>query len=515
MQSEPQPVDSQRAPLVRATASSEGRRRRFPALVHDTATTMIAEALVLVGGLLFYGIAARYFDPTGVGVLVLVKRAGGLLTPAVFLGLQTGLPRCIAQARAIGSDPSPLVLAGSAILAVALTVALLPVLLLPGATTRALMGLDMPVLAVPLAFTLASVIVYGAVRGFYFGLLRIPRANLVQVAAVAVAPIIALVVWHPSPAAAVAAAGLATMLVAVAGGLPLLGVAGRPRPAAELRSAGLELLRYSTPRMPGDLAIAALMSVGTLWAARFADLHTVGYLSISQSLLSAVTAAFIPLSAVILPRAAALVVAGQADQIRTRLRLLVRLTLIGSVFVTLQGVVFADTVLYWWLGPQFSSGAAVLRLVLAGVPFLALFFSLRSLVDAASATPYHTYNLFAALGVMAAGLVVSSVALPAGLRPLGIAASGSVALIVLAVLTVRVCGRLYEVPLRLGGSAGALGICAIAAAVAGLVHLRVSGTSPLGLIALVGLEVALFAIAVLPAFAGPLRQVLRPRRSVR
>jgi hypothetical protein len=51
--------------------------------------------------------------------------------------------------------------------------------------------------------------------------------------------------------------------------------------------------------------------------------------------------------------------------------------------------------------------------------------------------------------------------------------------------------------------------------VAGLVHLQVSGTSPPGLIALLGVEVALFAIAVLPAFAGPLRQVLRPRRSVR
>src|SRR5215469_8194735 len=138
MQSRQEPLDSQPAPLTRATAGSDGRRTRFPALVHDAATTMVAEALVLVGGLLFYGIAARYFDPNGVGVLVLVKRAGGLLTPVVFLGLQTGLPRCIAQARAGASDPSPLLLAGSGILAVALTVALLPLLLLPGTTTRAL-----------------------------------------------------------------------------------------------------------------------------------------------------------------------------------------------------------------------------------------------------------------------------------------------------------------------------------------------------------------------------------------
>lgn len=473
---------------------------------------MLAEALVLAGGLLFYAIAARYFDPTGVGVIALVKRAAGLLAPVVFLGLQTGLPRCIAQARAGGSNAGPLVIAGSGILALAVMVALLPVLLLSGVTTRVLMGGEVPSLAVPLALTLGSVVVYGAVRGFSFGLLRIHRANVIQVAAVAVAPIVALIVWHPSAPSAVAAAALSTILLAAAGGLSLLGLVSPPGRLRDLRSAAGELLRYSMPRMPGDLAIAALMSAGTLWAARFAELHMVGYLSISQSLLSAITAAFVPLSAVILPRAAALVVSGQADEIRARLRMLVRLTLIGSLFVSLQGIVFADTVLYWWLGPQFSSGAAVLRLVLAGVPFLALFFSLRSLVDAASATPYHTYNLVAALAVMAAGLVVSAVALPTDLRPLGIAASGSIALMVLAILTVRVCGRLYGVSLRLGGARMWLVVCMGCAAVAAVVHVRLAGSSLPELIVVLALEAALAAVGMLPPFVSTLRQARRPGR---
>lgn len=508
------PVDPEPPALPRASANPS-RRRRLPALVHDAATTMGAEGAVLVGGLLFYAIAARYFDPAGVGVVALVKRAAGLLAPVIFLGLQTGLPRTIAKARSSGSSAAPFVLTGSGILAIAVLVALLPVLLLPGPATRLLTGTGIAGLAAPLALTLASVIVYGAVRGFYFGLLRIPFANVVQVAAVAVAPIVALMVWHPSAPSAVAAAGLATAAVALAGALPLVGMMGAPGRPRELRSAAVELLRYSTPRMPGDVAIAALMSAGTLWAARFAELHTAGYLSISQSLLSAVTAGFVPLSAVILPRAAALVVAGRTDEIRARLRMLVKLTLIGSLFVTLQGIVFADTVLYWWLGPQFSDGAAVLRLVLVGVPFLALFFSLRSLVDAASATPYHTYNLFAGLAVMAVGLVVSAVALPSGMRPLGIAASGSLALIVLAILTVRVCGRLYDVWLGLGGAGPSLVICAACAGVAELVHLRLSATSLPGLAALLALEVALAAIALLPPFASTLRQALHPRQEAR
>lgn len=497
------------APLAGAIDGVARRRPRLPALVHDTATTMLAEGMVLVGGLVFYALAARYFDPTGVGIIALVKRASGLLLPAIFLGLQTGLPRCIAAARAGGDAAGSYVAAGSGILAVTVALTLLPILLLPRPTAAALMGdARLAYLALPLAVAIVSTVVYGAVRGFYFGSLRIPRANVVQVAAVALAPLVALALWHPSPALALVATGLATAAVAAAGALPLLrGLrpAGRP---LQLRRAGAELLRYSTPRMPGDLAIAALMSAGTLWAARFADLHTVGYLSISQSLLSAVTAGFVPLSAVLLPRAAALVTSGQVEQIRSRLRALVRLTLVGSLFVTLQGIVFADTILYWWLGPQFVGGAPVLRCILAGVPFLALFFSLRGLVDAATATPYHTYNLFIALTVMAAGMVLSSAALPPALRPLGIAVSGSAALLVLAALTVRVCGRLYAVSLGTGGAAIALAVSVACAGVAALVHLRLAGTSALELLALLGLELVLAAAAVLPVYLSGLRGAL-------
>ena len=52
---------------------------------------------------------------------------------------------------------------------------------------------------------------------------------------------------------------------------------------------------------------------------------------------------------------------GLQEQIRSLLRALVRLTLVGSLFVTLQGIVFADTILYWGLGPQFVGGAPVLQ----------------------------------------------------------------------------------------------------------------------------------------------------------
>ena len=63
-----------------------------------------------------------------------------------------------------------------------------------------------------------------------------------------------------------------------------------------------------------------------------------------------------------------------------------------------------------------------------GVPFLALFFSLRGLVDAITSRPYHTYNLFIALAVGIAGFILSSAVLPRGSTALGIAVSGFVAL---------------------------------------------------------------------------------------
>ena len=459
--------------------------------------------MVLVGGLLFYAILARWFGVDGVGAAALVKRGAGILAPIVFLGLQTGLPRMMPLASRDPGLLSGYFVAGAALLAGALLLAVLPLIMLPTVSASILLGNShFGYLEVATTVTLASLVAYGMVRGMLFGLLRIPVASVLQVLGVGVAPILAILLWHPSVTGAMTAAGAATIVVALAGAPPFLGPAMRGLKHIAFDRGARGLLAYSVPRMPGDVAMATLISIGTLWAARFADLRTTGYLSVSQSLLSAITAAFVPLSVVLLPRAAALIASGRRDTISSRIAELASLTVLGSTFVAVQGAVFAGTLLFWWLGPSFTSGAGILQLTLLGVPFLALFFSLRGLVDAITSRPYHTYNLFIALAIGVAGFVLTMGLLPRSWTAYGIAASSSASLLVLAILTVRVTSRLYEAPFtpRLFLSPMLRNAAAGAVALA-VHHYVVRGTDLAGLVEIAILELALATATFFPVLA--------------
>jgi O-antigen/teichoic acid export membrane protein len=484
-------------------------------VLRDTALTMVGEVFVLAGGLLFYALMARYFGPNGVGEVALVKRGSGLLQPLVFLGVQTGLPRGIAIVRGDIRRTGATVAAGLFVLAVATAIASLALLSFAGPASALLLGdARYANLMVALVMTLISIIVYGAVRGLLFGMLRIPLANVIQVLAVALAPIVVVLIVHPDVTTSLISAAVATTVIAGLAALPLIVGPIRRLEIAALRSAVVELLRYSVPRMPGDVMMAALLSIGVLWAARSVDLRTAGYLSVSLSMLSAITAAFVPLSVVLLPRAAALIAGGRIDAIRPRTAELTRLTLLGSVFVSVQAIIFADTILRWWLGPAFVEGAPALRAVLAGVPFLALFFSLRGLIDAAAERPYHTYNLAAALLVTLLGDVIVSMLLPKSQLTVGIALSGSAGFAVLAALTVRILLRLYgvSVPLRTYWRVIAVNVVAAAAGIG--LHRLTTGDSASGLAIVAAFEVIAGTAALGPFFAAALKRHLNPTPAV-
>lgn len=483
---------------------------RFGGVLRDTAVTMVGEAFVLVGGLLLYALFARFFGPVGVGEVALVKRGSGLLQPIVFLGIQTGFPRGIAIAQGDPRRAGATTAAGLLVLAAATGVASVALLGAPRAAAGFLLGDSRFSFLVPaLVMTLVSIIVYGAVRGILFGMLRIPLANLIQIVAVGIVPVAIVAVVHPNVSTALVIAALGTTAVAAIALLALIARPMRQLDVRSLRGAVSDLVRYSVPRMPGDVMMAALLSVGVLWAARVVDVRTAGYLSVSMSLLSAVTAAFVPLSVVLLPRASALIASGRIDVIRPRITELLQLTVLGSVFVAAQAMIFADTILRWWLGPAFVEGAPALRAVLVGVPFLALFFSLRGLIDAAAVRPYHTYNLGAALALTLAGYVVVSLALPPRALTVGIALCGSAGFALLAVLTLRVLTRLYAVGLRLSDFARVLlvNLAGVLAALA--LHALTSGASIPGLAVIILFELVAGATILGPFLSAAMVRQLR------
>jgi len=252
-------------------------------------------------------------------------------------------------------------------------VVILPIVWFPRLAAAILAGNpSLHQLLVAISLTVLGGVLAACVRASYFGQLRFGRGNAILVGSAGAAPVFVLLIAHHDVASSmswIGATGVAIALIGAAGFVRYL------QPATNIHrliASGKDLLSYSAPRMPGDLALSGLLSVATLWVAHVADVKTAGYVSLSQSLVSAITAAFVPLSIVILPRATASIASRGLPAVASRIPDLIEFTLLLSTYIAVQIAVFADTLLVLWLGEPFVSATPILRTLLASVPMFAV-----------------------------------------------------------------------------------------------------------------------------------------------
>jgi O-antigen/teichoic acid export membrane protein len=160
-----------------------------------------------------------------------------------------------------------------------------------------------------------------------------------------------------------------------------------------------ELLLYSLPRVQGHFALAGLFALGPIVAAHLVSVQEVGYLSVSQSLLNMLVLTVGPLSTITLPLVSAMAIQEKHGAIQENMDILVGAVIQCFLFLTVQLFIFADTIIKYWLGPEFTDAIIVMRIVFLSVPFYALYVALRNILEAIKFKPINTVNLFISLAV--------------------------------------------------------------------------------------------------------------------
>ena len=113
------------------------------------------------------------------------------------------------------------------------------------------------------------------------------------------------------------------------------------------------LLRYGFPRMPAS-AMEPALDLVLPWMAVLsgAGLIGAGYLAVGLALLRPLNPISGALSQVLIPASAAAVARGDVDGHSARVRLVAQWALHGGAFATFQMVVWADVLIWVWLGPE-------------------------------------------------------------------------------------------------------------------------------------------------------------------
>jgi len=399
----------------------------------DIALTFITGVIVLVSFFFVYRLIGRNFGQDGLGRFCLVKRVVAFLSPLLFLGLGVGLPRYIAMSRT-KNQRSSYIKTGILLISIFAFMFLIFINLFKDYFAKTFFGsTDYTVLILPFSFLLSGSVLHALIYSYFRGRLWVKTFNSIQVINFALIPVVILILFkNITIEKLIIVIGITTFTVALIFFLFHSREILSPLGKWQFKNSLKELLLYSLPRVPGDFALAGLFSLGPIFAAHFASIQEVGYLSLSQSSLNMVAMAIGPVSTILLPKIGRVIINGGEETIRENVNFLIGASLQCSIFLSVQLLIFTNVIINYWLGSEFSGAVSVMRIVFSSITFYVLYLAARSILDAVKVKPLNAINLFVSLGIFLLGtgillffklfgpIISLSIAFTSGLMCLGI-----------------------------------------------------------------------------------------------
>lgn len=363
-------------------------------IYNDIAITFLVEFTVLAGFFIIYRLLANYFGPDGLGEYSLIKRLVSLFQPFLFLGFGVGLSRYLAIANDKNQRRGYMQAGGGAI-ALATLVFLVIINIFKNQFSSIFFGgNDYVDLVLPFSMLLAGIIFHTLIYSFFRGNLMIGSFNALQVVNLTLMPVALIFFLRGTDIKElVYSTGWWTLAISLL--FSLYFIKDIFLWVRDLKKYFIELIKYSFPRFAGDLLLAGIFSFGPIIAAHAATIKEVGYLSVSQSLLSSAGTIVSPLGLILLPKISGLIAKGEKDYVSKKISLLIAATVQCSAFLCLQLVIFSDMIVEHWLGPEFLPAVPVMQITFVGVFFYNFYVATRSVLDASIVKPVNTINLLA------------------------------------------------------------------------------------------------------------------------
>ncbi len=366
----------------------------------DSVLTYLTEGLSMVGMVLAYRLAAQV-SKQDLDLYVIVRRTVSFVFPVVLMGAMVGLTRFVAMS---GSQERQRgYLRGALYWVVPLGLLVWGVCtLFAKPLAWAVFGSEAQAeLMPPLGLMTVGISLHGVAYGYLRGKRAMVAANAVQLMVLAIAPCAAFVFFHDMVDVLWATAIIWTVA-------PLLSILpGLLAPAKEkMRKERSELLRYGLPRVPGDIALGALLTVPGYVAMRTYGLDLSGEVGFGATLLNLAAAAFSPVALLLLPAASSQLAAGDHAGLERKIARMTWVILAASFALMLGFELLSGPLLELYLGPTGANYLWMSRLIFIGALPFAFFNGMRSVLDAYFHTPRNGINLVMAFMLLLVGSMV-------------------------------------------------------------------------------------------------------------
>ncbi len=369
--------------------------------------TFIAESLVAASQLALYKMAGHWWGGTGFSELALTRRTIALLNPLLVFGLAVALPRQLGLCRAGSAHGRAAGYLSAALLIVSFSIGISFAALnaFPAFWASLFFGnRALANLMLPLSILLCGLALHTVCYSYYRGT-NIYAANTIQIFVLGVLPLAAAVLSARNLAAYYSCLGIATFVCAILAISPALLSLRVTR--AEVEAHLKRILKFASPRMPGELMLVFCFSLPPTVVAHESNITEAGYVAFGISLLIMIGAAIAPISLVLLPKASEM--AGSRDLNRLRKHVLILTAACAAI--TVGATAFLESSLDFlaaaFAGSISQQAAAFSKvLVLAAVPY-GLYICLRSVLDACHERALNTIHIGMAAALLLACLAAS------------------------------------------------------------------------------------------------------------
>jgi O-antigen/teichoic acid export membrane protein len=378
-------------------------------LIKNYGTTYVTEFLIAGISFLIYPLAARKLGATGFYEYLVALRALSFINPLLLLGTGVGIPRFIALANGENkkSASSGYFVAGLAILCVSMVTMLLPLNIFNGLFSRLIFGsTEYNELVFPLSMMAIGFILHSACYSYYRGCLNMNRANLIQLTNSGILPLLVIIIFGQDVYKTILMNGVACIVFS---GIFVFEIFLRmDRCFGRIKPFLKELLVYSLPRVPGDLALASLYILPVVLSSNTGGIKEGGIVAFGVAILSKIGFLFSPISIVLLPQASFAMSRMDFQKLARELKKILILSL-GLVFgLALIFEVNAEKIIIMYLGDQYINVANPIRIVMIGSLPIVAYTILRSLLDAFYKVPLNGINILISLLILIIGMFVSS-----------------------------------------------------------------------------------------------------------
>src|SRR5579863_7675453 len=360
--------------------------------------TFAAEFVTMFCQIVAYKLAAHYLGKEGFSEFAVARRTISFLSPVALMGLGVALPRYLGHAS--GQRPARLPpFYGATVQCVLLMTLLLGTLinLFPGRFAYLFLGSrQFSDLALPMSVLFAGLVFHSVVYAYFRGHLQMGTANTLQFFNQGVLPLVAFFVFGSTVRSVLLGSGV-LILAGSAVGFAMT-------PVGEVFRVGFaeakELLIYGVPRVAGDFALMALMTLPVTIFAHVRGVQEAGFVSTGITALSVLAASFSSVGLILLPKASRMLAEGQYAELRIHVYRIVKVTVIVALAMNLILGIFARPLIRVYLGSQYSEVAFYVRLFAYGALPYTLYYVLRGLVDAYYRKAVNAINTLMSLVVL-------------------------------------------------------------------------------------------------------------------